>query len=32
MIDGDGKVDTRIEGAFSVAELTAAVDRISDSC
>ena len=32
VIDCDGKIDSRIEGAFSVAELTAAVDRISDSC
>ncbi len=32
VIDCDGKVDTRIEGAFSAAELTAAVDRVADSC
>jgi hypothetical protein len=31
-IDCDGKVDSRIEGAFSVAELEQALDRISDSC
>jgi hypothetical protein len=32
VIDCDGKVDTRIEGAFSAAELTDAVDRVADSC
>jgi len=32
VIDCDGIVDSRIEGAFSVAELTAAVDRVADSC
>ena len=31
-IDCDGKVDSRIEGAFSIAELEQALDRISDSC
>jgi hypothetical protein len=31
-IDCDGRVDSRIEGAFSVAELDHAVDRIADSC
>jgi hypothetical protein len=31
-IDCDGTVDSRIEGAFSAAELTTAVERISDSC
>ena len=30
VIDADGKIDTRIEGAFSVAELQAAVDRVTD--
>ncbi len=32
VIDCDGRVDSRIEGAFSVAELDAAVDRVADSC
>jgi hypothetical protein len=32
VIDCDGKVDTRIEGAFSASELTDAVDRVADSC
>lgn len=32
VVDCDGRVDTRIEGAFSVAELTDAVDRVADSC
>jgi hypothetical protein len=32
VIDCDGKVDTRIEGAFSAAELEAAIDRVADSC
>jgi hypothetical protein len=31
-IDCDGKVDSRIEGAFSAAELNQAIDRIQDSC
>jgi hypothetical protein len=31
-IDCDGRVDSRIEGAFSMAELNRAIDRISDSC
>jgi hypothetical protein len=32
VIDCDGKVDSRVEGAFSVAELDAAVDRVANSC
>jgi hypothetical protein len=32
VIDCEGKVDTRIEGAFSAAELEAAIDRVADSC
>ncbi len=32
VIDCDGKIDSRMEGAFSVAELDAAVDRVADSC
>ena len=32
VIDCDGRIDTRIEGAFSVAELEAAIDRVADSC
>ena len=32
VIDCDGRIDTRIEGALSVSELTAAVDRVADSC
>ena len=32
VIDCAGKVDSRIEGAFSVAELTDAVDRVKGSC
>ena len=32
VIDCDGKIDTRIEGAFSIAELNQAIDRVSDSC
>jgi hypothetical protein len=32
VIDCQGVVDTRIEGAFSVAELTDAVNRARDSC
>ena len=32
VIDCDGKVDTRIEGAFSAAELERAIDRVADSC
>ena len=32
VIDRDGTVDTRIEGAFSAAELEAAIDRVADSC
>lgn len=32
VIDCDGVVDTRIEGAFSVDELNEAVDRVADSC
>ena len=31
-IDCDGNVDSRIEGAFSAAELNQAIDRIQDSC
>jgi hypothetical protein len=31
-IDCDGRVDSRIEGAFSIAELNQALDRIADSC
>ena len=31
-IDCEGKVDSRIEGAFSAAELNQAIDRIQDSC
>jgi hypothetical protein len=31
-IDCDGKVNSRIEGAFSIAELNRAIDRIEDSC
>jgi hypothetical protein len=31
-IDCDGKVDSRIEGAFSAAELNQSIDRIQDSC
>jgi hypothetical protein len=31
-IDCDGRVDSRIEGAFSAAELNQAIDRIQDSC
>ncbi|HEX5955207.1 MAG TPA: hypothetical protein VFY37_04665 [Solirubrobacterales bacterium] len=31
-IDCDGKVDSRIEGAFSAAELNQAIDQIQDSC
>jgi hypothetical protein len=32
VIDCQGRIDTRIEGAFSVAELTAAVERVEGSC
>jgi len=32
VIDCDGKVDTRIEGAFSAPELEAAIDRVDESC
>jgi hypothetical protein len=32
VLDCKGDVDTRIEGAFSVAELTDAVERVRDSC
>lgn len=32
VVDCEGRIDTRIEGAFSVAELTDAVDRVADSC
>lgn len=32
VIGCDGRVDSRIEGAFSVAELTDAVDRVEGSC
>jgi hypothetical protein len=32
VIDCDGEISTRIEGAFSVAELTDAVKRVEDSC
>ena len=32
VIDCEGRIDTRIEGAFSVAELDAAVDRVADGC
>ncbi len=32
VIDCDGRIDTRIEGAFSAAELEAAIDRVADSC
>ncbi len=32
VIDCDGKIDSRIEGAFSVGELDAAVDRVAGSC
>ncbi len=32
VIDCDGRVDTRVEGAIGVAELADAVDRVADSC
>ena len=32
VIDCEGKIDTRIEGAFSVAELNDAVERVKGSC
>jgi hypothetical protein len=32
VIGCDGKVDTRIEGAFSAAELETAIDRVAESC
>ncbi len=32
VIDCEGEIDTRIEGAFSVAELTDAVERVEGSC
>jgi len=32
VVDCDGKIDTRIEGAFSASELTSAIDRVGDSC
>ena len=32
VVDCDGEIDTRIEGAFSAAELTDAIDRVDDSC
>jgi hypothetical protein len=32
VIDCDGQIDTRIEGAFSAAELTEAVEGVADSC
>lgn len=32
VMDCRGRVDSRIEGAFSVAELDAAVDRVAESC
>jgi hypothetical protein len=32
VIDCEGRIDTRIEGAFSVAELEDAVSRVADTC
>ncbi|HEX2127850.1 MAG TPA: hypothetical protein VHF58_01390 [Solirubrobacterales bacterium] len=32
VIDCEGVIDTRIEGAFSVGELTHAVERVQDTC
>jgi hypothetical protein len=32
VIDCEGRIDTRIEGAFSATELEAAIDRVADSC
>lgn len=32
VIGCDGRVDTRIEGAFSAAELEAAIDRVAERC
>ncbi len=32
VVDCEGKIDTRIEGAFSVAELTEAVEAVEGSC
>ena len=32
VIDCEGEIDTRIEGAFSVAELSDAVERVAGSC
>ena len=32
VVDCDGRIDSRIEGAFSVSELTDAVARVADSC
>jgi hypothetical protein len=32
VIDCDGRIDTRIEGAFSAGELETALDRVAESC